>query len=58
MDSYGLNSHIMAQLMSQCIVFRKRESVRPIKHCRYDVPTERKFYPTFDNEKDENEKYH
>jgi hypothetical protein len=40
------------------IVFRKRESVRPSKNCRYDVPTERKFRPTFDYEKDENEKYH
>jgi hypothetical protein len=40
------------------IVFRKRESVRTSKHCRYDVPTERKFRPTFDDEKDENEKYH
>jgi hypothetical protein len=38
--------------------FGKRESVRPSKHCRYDVPTERKFRPTFDDEKDENEKYH
>jgi hypothetical protein len=38
--------------------FRKLESVRPSKHCRYDVPTERKFRPTFDDEKDENEKFH
>jgi hypothetical protein len=38
--------------------FGKRESVRPSKHCRYDVPTERKFRPTFDDEKDENEEYH
>jgi hypothetical protein len=40
------------------IVFRKRESVRPSKHCRYDIPPERKFRPTFDDERDENEKYH
>jgi hypothetical protein len=38
--------------------FGKRESVRPSKHCRYDVPTARKFHPTFDDEKDENEEYH
>jgi hypothetical protein len=38
--------------------FRKRESVRPSKHCRYDVTTEIKFRPTFDDEKDENEKFH
>jgi hypothetical protein len=40
------------------IVFGKRESVRPSKHCRYDVPTARKFHPTFEDEKDENEEYH
>jgi hypothetical protein len=40
------------------LVFGKRESVRPSKQCRYDVPTERNFRPTFDDEKDENEEYH
>jgi hypothetical protein len=41
-----------------CSSFGKRESVRPTKHCRYVVPTEIKFRPTFDDEKDENEEFH
>jgi hypothetical protein len=62
----GIASHYLSACVStyfgipatHLIVFRKRESVRPSKHCRYDVPTERKFRLTFDDEKDENEEYH